>query len=267
MDRREQPDHEATKPDRTAPKAASAVADDIRARIARKDLVEGDPLPNETLLMERYGVSRPTVRAALRILESESLIAVKMGAGGGPRVTIPSVDILAQQFSLHLQLHDTTLRDVFHARSVLEPAAVRELALRRPRGALRRLRDAHQAEVEALGDPAAIAKAAAHFHEQLVELAGNQTLSLVAQLLQHMVAEQNLSTLGRHQRRDHLLHSGMSTHDELLALIEAGDADAAEQLWSEHMAEAARAALKANGTAARLDLFSRDQPDSPRRTT
>ena len=71
------------------PKAASLVAASLRRRIVLGDLGEGDALPNETELMRFYEVSRPTLREALRILETESLISVKRGARGGARVVRP----------------------------------------------------------------------------------------------------------------------------------------------------------------------------------
>ena len=62
------------------PKAAVIVAGEIRRRIVRGELKEGDALPSETELMRFFDVSRPTLREAMRILEAESLIAVKRGA-------------------------------------------------------------------------------------------------------------------------------------------------------------------------------------------
>ena len=112
------------------PKAASLVADSLRRRIVLGDLVEGDALPNESELMRFYEVSRPTLREALRILETESLISVKRGARGGARVAIPDASVTARHAALVLRLQGTTLEDVFVSRLIIEPAAVRLLAAR-----------------------------------------------------------------------------------------------------------------------------------------
>ena len=69
------------------PKMAELVAGDLRRRILRGELVENDALPSESALMQRFGVSRPTLREAFRVLESESLISVRRGAHGGARCT------------------------------------------------------------------------------------------------------------------------------------------------------------------------------------
>ena len=69
-----------------APKTAELIASYIRGQIVRGDLKTGDSLPSETVLMEMFGVSPPTLREAFRILEAESLISVRRGARGGARV-------------------------------------------------------------------------------------------------------------------------------------------------------------------------------------
>ena len=77
--------------DRRAMKASIAVAADLRARIARGDLVAGQALPVESELMVELGVSKGVMREALRILEQQGLVEVRRGVGGGPRVRHPSI--------------------------------------------------------------------------------------------------------------------------------------------------------------------------------
>ena len=70
------------------PKTAELVASHLRRQIVRGELKEGDALPPESALMEHFGVLRPTLREAFRVLESEALISVRRGArGGGSRST------------------------------------------------------------------------------------------------------------------------------------------------------------------------------------
>jgi GntR family transcriptional regulator, transcriptional repressor for pyruvate dehydrogenase complex len=80
----------------------------IRGQIVRGELKEGDRLPSEIELMERFGVSRPTLREAFRILEAEDLISVKRGSRGGARVTQPSLSVAARYVGLLLQLQGAT---------------------------------------------------------------------------------------------------------------------------------------------------------------
>jgi DNA-binding FadR family transcriptional regulator len=66
------------------------VADALRARVLRRELVPGDRLPSESHLMSRYGVSRPTLREALRLLEAAELLEVRRGSRGGGVIRTPS---------------------------------------------------------------------------------------------------------------------------------------------------------------------------------
>ena len=78
------------------PKTAELVATQLRNQIIRGELREGDALPPESTLMEQFAVSRPTLREAFRVLESEALISVRRGARGGARVHAPNGDVAAR---------------------------------------------------------------------------------------------------------------------------------------------------------------------------
>ena len=81
------------------------------------------------------------------------------------------------------------LADVFEARRVLEPAAARLVAAgRRHRAAAEELRALVRRQEDVIDDPAAFGPANARFHERLVQLAGNQTLGIVAEMLHEIVA-------------------------------------------------------------------------------
>ena len=105
-----------------APKTAELIATLYRRQIVRGELRPGDTLPSEQQLMGQFGVSRPTLREAFRILEAEDLISVKRGSRGGARVTQPSLSVAARYVGLLLQVQGTTIADVYEARMVLEPA-------------------------------------------------------------------------------------------------------------------------------------------------
>ena len=115
------------------PKTAELVAGRIRRQIVLGQLNEGDALPPETALMEDFGVSRPTLREAFRILESEGLITVRRGAKGGARVQVPSTDVVARNAGLVLQHRGATVADVLDARVIVEAPAARMVATRRDR--------------------------------------------------------------------------------------------------------------------------------------
>src|SRR5687767_14905824 len=146
------------------PKVAELVAGEIRRRIISGDVVAGDPLPNEAELTALFGVSRPTLREALRLLEADGLIEVKRGVRGGPRVRVPDAAVTARHAAMLLQMRGTTLEDLIGARMIIEPAAVRALAHRASKSDVKALRAAHQAELDAGEDYDANAHHATLFH-------------------------------------------------------------------------------------------------------
>lgn len=214
------------------------VADELRRLIINGELSEGDSLGHEPDLIERFGVSRPSLREALRILEAEGLITVVRGVQGGVRVHEPDQRQTARTAALVLQARNVSLADVFEARTILEPAAVRLAAGARGRKAsAARLRELIAAQVEAIDDPVAFGQANAAFHSELVSLAGNQTLTIVAEMLTEVVARAvtEVSQADDDAASTATRRRGVRSQERLAGLIEAGDADAAEAHWRTHM--------------------------------
>ncbi len=222
------------------------IADELRRLIIVGELNEGDSLGHEPDLIERFGVSRPSLREALRILEAEGLISVIRGVQGGVVVHRPDQRLTARTAALVLQSRNVPLADVFEARTIIEPAAVRLVASgRNRRTCARKLRSLIAEEEAAIDDPEAFGETNARFHEELVEMAGNQTLTIVAEMLNEVVARavtivsQADSDGGSAVTR----RRGVRSQERLAALIENGDADDAEAHWRTHMGVVGRVML------------------------
>ena len=78
------------------PKVAELVAETIRNRILNGELKEGDSLPAEAQLLEAFGISRPTLREAFRVLETEKLISVSRGSRSGATVHEPKIESVSR---------------------------------------------------------------------------------------------------------------------------------------------------------------------------
>jgi DNA-binding FadR family transcriptional regulator len=233
------------------PKTAELVATELRRRIVFGELQEGDALPPEPALMETFGVSRPTLREAYRVLESEGLIDVHRGARGGARVCLPTDEVVARYAGLVLEHGRATIADVGAARGVLELDCVAAIGRRRAPSDIVRLRSSI-ANAEAIEDPGHQLEAQHEFHSLIVELAGNQTIQLVHQVVKTILdrADRARQSLGTPET-DTARHLGARAHRRLVDLIEAGDVDAAVALWRKHVDEAADYLVR-NGESTRL---------------
>jgi DNA-binding FadR family transcriptional regulator len=238
------------------PKVAELVADDLRRKIIRGQLPVGDTLPSEPALLEVYGVSRPTLREALRILESEGLVSIKRGAHGG-QVHLPDVSVAARHVALQMQVRSTTMADLFAARRVLEPGAVRMLAETASPDAVAGLRAQLDLEPALLDRPDAYASAATRFHEMLTELTGNVTLTILTELVSEIVDKHHHETFARARGHEgEYTRDAHEHHRHVVDLIERGEADKAEEFWRTHLEGAAERALLHLGPTTIIDLLA-----------
>ncbi|MFZ4603364.1 MAG: FadR/GntR family transcriptional regulator [Caulobacterales bacterium] len=241
------------------PKAAEVVAARIRRAIVTGELKTGDSLPPEARLVLEFGVSRPTLREAIRILEAEGLISVSRGARGGAKVSQPDADIVARAAGIALQTHGATINDVYEARLLIEPPAARLAAERRPRQAAATLRRHVEYEFAVIDDPTAITKAIADFHTMLMEQCGNVTLAILAVALRGVFERALLAAQGRgahdSAERQKNLRIGLKSHVKLVDLIEARDGPGAEAHWHTHMRNAGKVWLRELGQRSVIDIL------------
>jgi DNA-binding FadR family transcriptional regulator len=217
-------------PVRRVRKAYEQVADQLRELIMSGEIAPAQRLPNEAALATQFGVSRPTIREALRVLSAMALIRTTKGASGGSFVTVPTVDHISEFLSANIgllsQSEHVSLDEFLEARELLEVPAARLAARRRTETDLENLRASIPPRPLELGTEEQFIYNK-DFHSSLVLAAGNTLLSISAQPV-FSVLQTNLkrSTLGRrfHQRVN-------EDHRALIASVEAGDeAGAAEQM-------------------------------------
>jgi len=147
---------------------------------------------------------------------------------------------------LVLQARNVSLADVFEARSLLEPVAVRVIASARSRrAAVAELRQLIRDEKRLIMDPDAFGPANARFHGRLIALAGNHTLTILAQMLNEIVARAvtAVSKTGSMQESAATRRRGIRSQERLVSLIEAGKASEAEAHWRTHMTVVRRVLL------------------------
>jgi DNA-binding FadR family transcriptional regulator len=221
-------------PVRRVRKAYEQVADQLRELIVRGELRPGDRLPVESALARDFGVSRATVREALRLLAAQSLVRTEKGAAGGSYVTLPTAATISSlvhaNVGLLAETRNVTLEELLEARELVEVPAARLAALRRSEDDLEALR-ATVPDDSARGTQEEFSYNA-EFHSCVLGASRNTLLVVSAQPI-FSVLQTNLarSTLGRHFHRSIHAH-----HHRILAAVEAGDADTAAAEMHDHLA-------------------------------
>lgn len=222
------------------PKTAELVANSIRLRIIQGELSEGDTLPPEAQLMEQFGISRPSLREAFRILEAERLITVKRGSRSGARVSLPKVESVSRYASYYLQASGVKVADIYEARLGLEPYVVRKLASNPAPAAVARLREeaARLAGFYESDNERDYMIGSARFHSVLMEVGGNATLHFLTRVLEDVIAQYQkrfVTTASEEAERKRGREKGVKSIVKLIDLIEAGDVEAAEKHWTLHL--------------------------------
>lgn len=232
-------------------RAADVIAGQLRRRIIRGELSEGDGLPSETELIAQFGVSRPTLREAIRVLESESLVVVKRGSRGGIEVSVPRVEKAAHYAGLLLEYQHATTADVFVAAAAIEGPCVAMLARTRTAQDLKTLRAAVVSE-DVGGDDVDLLEHQNEFHRLVIDMAGNQTLAVLSDVLRHIIEVATRRYVSESSSRDDsrasAARAATRTHQKVVDLIAAKDAAGAEALWRKHIL-ATSTQLRASGIA------------------
>lgn len=223
------------------PKLTEMVADDLRRSIL-EGMNEGDALPTEGQLAKHYGTSSPTIRQALRVLESEGLISIRRGPHGGPVVRYPTVEDITRNVGVYMQVHGVSQRELYEVRGSLEIEAALQIANHREPDVIRALEENLQAHRKAIDaeDSTVIAREHLRFHDLLLEMSGNKAITTIGHItrlvLSSIAAETTLqlSESDEASRREVAL-MGVQAHQELLELISAGDAAGAAARMARHL--------------------------------
>jgi DNA-binding FadR family transcriptional regulator len=244
------------------PKAAEIVAGHIRKMILRKELAEGGYLAPESQLLKHFGISRPTLREALRILETEQFISVSRGSRTGALVQLPRGETVARYAGFALQAQGATLSDVYAARMAIEPYAARLLAQASDPKVIKRLKAEMPnlyAQIDAEYSPQ-FNVAIARMHRLMVSLTGNRTLTLLMDMIEEVLERHQsrfvASEFGTNDPgRIKIIRLGLRSFDKLIELIEAKDPAKAEAHWRAHIENANATWLEGVDRTAILDIL------------
>lgn len=213
-------------------KRSETVAKRIVDEIFSDGLGPGSKLPPEHVMLERLGVSRGTLREALRLLEVQGLLIIRSGPRGGPIVAAMTAHDFNKSCSLHFKAAGITVEQLWQARVQLEPTLARLATTQLSAESRKELEELlAQANVTSVEDNTQYIRFGSMFHRQIARASGNPVLSLFARSLGEMTAyleSRNVFPQSEHERvhREHI---------RILEAILAGEAALAERLVTRHM--------------------------------
>ncbi len=213
------------------PKAAEILATQIKQEIISGKYPEGVMLPSENEMAQQLSVSRPTVREALRLLESEGLISIHAGPRGGPRVERPSIPTVTRSLTTLFQYERVTLADLLEARRAIEPACARVAASRAMAddiGALHRSIENMRSRLE---DDNVFWQENANFHLALVTAGRNIVLHTLMIALRELIYQ---FMAGLHIPEEERTNT-LADHTAIMEAIAAHDPDAAARAAHTHL--------------------------------
>ena len=213
------------------------IVEQIKDAIRSGRLRPGDRLPPERDLTERFGVSRMSVRDALRILEAGGLIEIRVGARGGAYVKAPGSTVVGEGIANMLMLSSVSPEEVTELRRILEVGLVHLVAERATEEDLAVLEEICRQSKEALRAGDYPVELSARFHVAFARASHNGAVEMLVESLRGPL----LTSLERAKAAAPAMGpSGVREHVELVQAVRDRDAQRAESIMARHLRRTAR---------------------------
>lgn len=213
------------------------VAEALREAILSGEMAAGSALPAERELCQRFGVSRTTIREALRALQSRGL-AVATGPTLPLRVVAPdalTTEPLRDTLVHLLRLGRVPLDDLIGLGATLEGAGAEQAATSAPPPDLTAAREQLAAMRAAGADVEAFERADVRFHLELVRASGSEALTIVTLAVRDTVSKALLARLQALADPRPTLALLIAEHEAILTAVADGDGATARRLSAEHL--------------------------------
>jgi GntR family transcriptional regulator, transcriptional repressor for pyruvate dehydrogenase complex len=214
---------------------AEHVVDQIRALIARGELRPGDRLPPERELSKQLGISRPSLRAGLRMLVAIGVLRSRHGSGTFIADGPPVLD--SEQLSLLADLHGFTFDQMFEARLVLEVEVAGLAAERATSEHIANIADELANMYAALDDPQQYLIHDIRFHRTIGAGSANPILATLVEMVSAVMYDRRRETIGR----AHDFRESVEMHQRVYRAIRRHKPDEARSAMHDHLILAQRA--------------------------
>ena len=217
--------------------ASEQVAAQLQHFIQSEGLSPGDFLGREEDLAAEFGVSRPTLREALKLLASGRIVRANKGPGGGIFIANTAQGgmgrSLADAIAMMLETGAASLDELLGARLLLEVPIAGLAAYEADADQIARLRAAvkSHAQIAASEDHSSLADADREIHRVIAEAAGNRMVEALSTWVVDVLQPSLLDVI----EPAVVTSAIVEQHEALLAAIEKGDAARAERAMKEHL--------------------------------
>lgn len=214
------------------------IADTIKFRILERGLAPGDRLPQEAQLIQELGVSKSTIREALKVLETQGMIRTRTGPGGGAFITDVGEELAGALLGNHFFFKEIGIADIYALRIALEPLMVTAIAehindeqislleqrmslYEQPPATIEEARRQREAELD--------------FHATLASFSRNPLTRFICGFLVRMLKELAVCRTIYEQPNKELRERGLAYQARLIEALRDHDPDSAALIIREHM--------------------------------
>lgn len=212
------------------------IVEQIEQAIARGELKAGERLPSERELVAQFGASRPTVREALRVLESDGVVRSRPGDPHGPEILPYSPDGLAKQMTRLAQVEKMSIAELVAFRMILDGSAnllAARLRSEEELAAMERTIAVMEAAIDKGYDEFSEADVA--FHDTIALASRNSLIQVCNKVVRGVVLSLISDKVARSRNSKALMRESLEHHREVLDAIRAGDGAEAARISRENL--------------------------------
>src|SRR5215218_9697441 len=169
-----------------SPTLSTQIVTQVRDALFAKEMRPGDFLGTEKDLGARFAVSRIVARDALRTLEAQGIVEIKVGAGGGARIASGNTRLFAEALAVQLDLAGVSVGEIMDAQRAIECLAAELAAINATAEDHARLRELLADAERKIDDVAAYTRSSREFHLAVAEASHNRVLVVQLISLQHV---------------------------------------------------------------------------------
>lgn len=215
-------------------RVSSSIVLQIRELIRSGTLQPGDRLPPERDLAESFGVSRVSVRDALRVLEAMGLVQIRVGASGGAAITIPGSDLVGETLENMFLMTSIAPEDVAELRLIIELGVITIACVTATDEDIAGMQEYCEIEAAALADGSYTRRHSEEFHARLSRITGNRAMATLARSFEGPLSMFEVRFRRPPQERYTL---GVQEHREIVEALTRRDIAAARHRVATHLLE------------------------------